>query len=307
MEIRGQATGATCYARLRSSSPFASDLGPNIASEIKADNLIFSGTFLVANTGAGPTAADVEIQTGIAAFEQSMRVVFDIVGGTWILADTGGPPGIGAALAGPFTLTGYTPGVTTVGFRVEIRRYRVRVRLWDAGSAEPSTWDVDMFRTLRDGGGTFNAYPYGDDEGIANLEVDLCTVALLYIARSFIDNTDYATILWDDIVVEHDAGGTNESAHALVERPEGNEIGRIELPAGCQHFVYWGAGDWTALDSGFPYLSWSAKAWNDAGAAELQRSEAVWWWFRSVHAGGIVSMHWKEGNRKPSIRRIAQR
>lgn len=136
-------------------------------------------------------------------------------------------------------------------------------------------------------------YPYDDDLNFAVEEGFLkhgFSIALGGSNHRYAGS--YAVKFYDDFEIYYDPEGDNESAWANIERPEETEVSRIEMPAGCQHLVYWGKRVWTKWTDGFGgnYLDFSAKMWSDADAAELQRSEAVFWWFRSVHAGGPIDL-----------------
>lgn len=269
---------------------------PNAASAIiQADNLILSGTFhadVTAGSAAGLTLnAVIGTELGLTSDNpQAVNLVFDLKSGDWMLGY--GSMG-GTSPSAPISLTGYTLG-DVVAFKIEVKRYIARIKVWDAGGSEPGTWDIEEFRPIWNSG--YLEYDYGDDLEFSIRDWDTNTVMINYTA----DSTPVNQVIFrlDDLTAEHDPVGTNESAWASIEQPEGTERGRIEMPAGCQHLVYWGTRDWTTLDFGFPYLDYSAKVWNDSGAAELQRSEAVWWWFRAVHSG-IVPMNWRSADRSP--------
>lgn len=295
MQIR-QSVNGSLRAFLRS---YGGETGPNTGADLFADNLILRGKFRAVATGAGASAASVQIGTEIrigggASFSvaQAIYINFNLLAGTWNLQRRGD-----VTIAGPIT-EAWWPG--TAGFRIEVRRYLIRARVWDASGAEPSTWDVEMFRPIIEGG-VWDDYDYADNLEYALLEHDVATCALWFDHTG--TPTAYTTVYWDDLIAENDPGGSNESAFASIEQPEGTQRGEIEMPSGCQHLVYWGTRDWTALDFGNPYLDYSAKVWNDSAAAELQRSEAVWWWFRSTRAG-IVPMNWRSADRSPGIKRI---
>lgn len=273
--------------------------GPSLGADIRADNLIFRGKFRTVATGAGASAASVRVGTSLpiggGTSIQGIYINFDLLGGTWNLQRR-----IDVTIAGPIT-EAWWPG--TAGFRIEVRRYLIRARVWDASGAEPSTWDVEMFRPLFDSGIPAD-YDYADNLEYALNEFDLATCAIWFEHTG--SPTAYTTLYCDDVIAENDPGGTNESAFASIEQPEGTQRGEIEMSVGCQHLVYWGTRDWTELDVfGDPNLKYSAKVWNDPTAAELQRSEAVWWWFRSLHFNPtIVSMNWRSSDRRGEVARV---
>lgn len=289
----GSAVGADIRVNLFG---FGGETVQNIGARIKDDNEILSGTFhadSTAGSAAGLTLeAWINTNFGVVGINpNAIQIMFDLQGGTWQMYVGNGPVNPLGSLQ---TLTGYTLG-DVVAFKIEVRRYIARAKVWDAGSGEPGAWDVEEFRDLW-GGAIYKPYPYDDDLSYSIEEDDIHSVFIRYVSNS--TPTNQVIFKMDDIQVEHDAGGTNESSWASVEQPEGNEIGSMEFPAGCQHFVYWGTRDWTALDGGFPYLDFSAKSWNDSGAAELQRAETVMWWFRSVHAA-LIPMNWRSADRSP--------
>lgn len=293
METRGGGDTRTARCFLRS---YGGETGPNLGADIRADNFIISGEFRATETGAGTSIARAEIATENPATtnpnQQPVIIVFDMNAGTWNLeaADA-------TVIDGPFTAGFWGFGSATVGWKIEIKRYLVRARVWDASGAEPSTWDVETFRPMLVGGSAV-AYDYADDLNDSILEADPATVFVRLTSTG--TTTDYVTLYWDNIQVEYDPYGDNESATFEVERPEGASIGDLTLPAGCQHFIYWDKGDWTALDAGFPFLSYSGKGWNESTCAELQRADSLWWWFRSIHFNPvIVPMNWRSADRSP--------
>lgn len=209
--------------------------------------------------------------------------------------------------SGNISIPWLTVGVP-FGFRMEVRRYLIRARVWELSAGEPSTWDYEDFRPLTTSASTTaKVYPYpatisGDDDlSFAITEFDNFRPSVYWTPREH-QYAGIISVMFDEFRIGIDAGGAPGSAFANIEMPDGTEIGQIELPD-CQHFVHWGTRDWTELAFGAPFVEFSQKLWNEVGAAEMQRSEAVWWWLRSVH-GGIVSMNWRRAQRKATSHRI---
>lgn len=295
-------------------------LGTNgtAGARIACDNIIISGECTPEQVQAptsGGGASYVFVDTGFGnglfgsetATTQSIKIRFDIIARSWSLIFTFGT----TIIYGPIDVSGWWSPGDTFGFRLEIKRYLVRVRVWDASGAEPGTWDYEDFRPIVRSGVVKN-YPYQtagiDDLNWALLESDIHTCTLWHQPQNDHGQSGIYNVMFDNVVVENDPYGTNESAWALMEQPEGTQVAQIEIPAGCQHLVFWGNRDWTTMDPGGPsgagpYIEFSAKVWNDAGAAELQRSEAVWWWFRSAH-DFIIPMNWRSSTREGGWKRV---
>jgi len=229
----------------------------------------------------------------IGVSEQSawfaLTVNFDF--GEWWIETTGqGLLSPGGAFHGPIAVAGGLAIGDEAGVRIDVSRFRLRIRVWNnTAGGEGGTWDFEDFYPLYRDAAPHN-YDYDD-----NLEyTTLGSIARLQPEFAFFSATHgdvgVVKMTLDQFKVEYDPLGDPDSAWASIEQPAegGTEIGRIEMPAGCQHLVYWGKRDWTTFvtDDG-PYIEFAAKAWNDPGAAALQRSECVWWWFRSVHGGPI--------------------
>jgi len=195
---------------------------------------------------------------------------------------------------------------------MEIWRYRLRAKVWKLADGEPSTWDTEFFRPLSSFG--FNLpqqiYPYGNEEGLALVEYDMWIPTIDWYAGEH-QYQGIVEVMFDNFQVYFDAAGgdpTNSglqgSAWANVERPEGTELARIEMPD-AQQLVYWGTRDWTdiTVDDG-PYAVFSQKLWSDSNAARMQRSEGIWSWFRSVHfTAKFASIFWHPYKKELTKRR----
>lgn len=266
---------------------YGSETGSNIGADVQAENMSFAGIFYTTSTGSGASSSVLDIQTEEnvgGGNTNALAIRFNTITGGWSLVVVGG----GSTVAGPFTTPWYSRG-DQVGFRIDLRRMRVLARVWDASGAEPSTWDADEFRPLRDGA-VMTSYDYSGDLDLMQDSVFPKTVFIRHTVTT--GDVNYDRLHFDNLTIDYDPLGDEESAFAAIEQPEGNKVAEIELPAGAQYLVYWGSRDWTVADGfGSYFLDFSSRVWNDPAAAELQRSEAVWWWFRSVH-GGIVSMLW---------------
>jgi len=175
---------------------------------------------------------------------------------------------------------------TFTGFRIEIKRYWFRMRIWDATGAEPSTWDEEFFLAL-DG---VEDYPYGDDLVIAK-DIDNpvlgLNVHLFASGGPFPEDLDAGrypnNIVFQDMKVEHNPYGDPAPMNVRLESPTGTLIEDVEVPYGAPYFVKWGKQVWTDFDpdQGEYFGTYAMKLWNDPAAAEIQRAEAgpVFLWF----------------------------
>lgn len=299
-------------------SPFRGNtylwLGPNAVvpdadefAHIEADNLSWSGKFSAVENAYvigldSPNSPGYNIQLGLMQSGQSVvptyYLGFDVVARTWAFKDV-----FNNFLVSETSL-GFWTGAAEVGFRIEVYRYRVRARVWDASGAEPSTWDYDNFRRLYNNS---TAYPYtGQNQlNIWNREADLFSPHI----RCYTGVRDGTPIedlqVWfDDMKVEHNTGGEHgadeddpTSTHFQMEHPDGNILGEIEIPYGAQQIVYWGAKDFTEFVVGDdPYIEFAHKAWSETGAPAMQRAETLWWVLRSVHFNGKAVRVWPTGD-----------
>lgn len=202
------------------------------------------------------------------------------------------------------------PGVT-FGFRLEVERYKLRVRIWNASNSEPANWDFDDFRPglkklYEPPFYERREYPYQDDLRFIE-EGNLFGPLSLRLVFSNADHDFYNNyaVYWNSIQVYHDVMGPNRSSSFSLERPEGNEIGRITIPAGCQHMVYWGKRTWTEPDDvDAQVLDFSMKAWNHPSAGLLQRAEVPWVWFGSILPMPIAAVQWKYPKKQPTKKKF---
>jgi hypothetical protein len=188
-----------------------------------------------------------------------------------------------------------------LGWRIELERYVVRYKIWDASGAEPGTWDYEDFVSISGvGGGFSNDYDYDDfvnrsariTERFDNLRVQLAVI----------DNIPVMTfplqIDLNYMQVTHDPGGDPGDIYAEFLAPEANSWGNIQVPYGACYFVHWGTGSPTGQDGfGDWYLDYSSKVWDDEGVAEIQRAETVQWvMFRSAY--WLIPMNWRSSDRE---------
>lgn len=301
----------------------------NGGAGLNADHVRIVGSFEVENME--PTLPDsmpfTQQPLWIATFNRlfvgqgrnGVAILMDMRTGKWLFGmgdvapaylDNPGLDTEGDILYGPTTETWWDYDVR-IGFRIEVHRFIVRVKLWEYAAGEPGAWTFEGPMAIRRG--VFidrRDYPYGDDlhysieEGFNPLNIHTLNLSQGSANHRFAGS--YAVKFYNDLVITYDPEGTNESAWALMEKPEGNEVGRIEMPAGCQHLVYWGKRSWSQWEPalGSNYIDFSSKVWNDPTAAELQRSEAIWWWFRISRAGGFVSMNWRSSQRNSTSYRV---
>lgn len=248
------------------------------------------------------SSAIIYLLIGFHGGNLQWRLKFNVVNsddasfaGTWSWYETQNP-------SSPYatgSIGGFGPG-STIGWRMERKRYVQRLKVWDASGAEPGTWDYEDFRPL-DTGPTVEAYPYGPDASDADFNGYAPTQYFeVRTVWNLISKTSLTS--WDDIVVRYDPyGDTPTDGHVRVERPEGSTYGEITIPYGAGYIVYWGTDDWTDTVAGNEYPKFSVRAWNEEGAPEMQRIETPWFWFLGI-AGGIVSMNWSSGTARDVTR-----
>jgi hypothetical protein len=221
------------------------------------------------------------------------QIEFDLIGGTWTANLSDGT-------TETFDISAWFGVGAVVGFRIEVKRYVVRIRVWDASGAEPSTWDVEDHLYLDSSVET--TYPYDDDNetsakvttAFRGLRIDLGEQDGIPLHGWPIE------IKLRHLKIEHDPYGDPMDMGTLIESPEGTPRGEIVVPFGAHYFVYWGHRAWVGYSEDFEgyYLDFSAKVWNYPFEtnAEIQRAEAAFWWFLYV-PGGVVSMNWRSGQR----------
>lgn len=278
-------TALSLGASLVSGGSSPASPGPGITAE----DLIISGVITSLGLEAplsGPYGVGATIYTR-HDFGSGFHTLYELrlsIGGTgeWRLQ------GDNDTIHGPIAMTGFGDVGGEVGFKIEVKRYVLRVKVWDASGSEPGAWDYEDFRLIVDTPDPVD-YDYDDNLEISTREADTIIPSISFFAGQH-GTFGVAQVSLTEFRVEYDPYGDLAPAWASIEQPAegGEEIGRIEMPTGCQHLVYWGKRDWTEYVEGDgPYIEFAAKVWNDPSAAELQRSEAVWWYFRNVHGGPI--------------------
>lgn len=277
----GSISGGVAFMGLGKVRQFAQS---NNGARIRSGDLSFKAEFEFSSI---PPIARIAFILGNAVAPVSgtsssnyLSIELDAVAGSWYIEDASQNP-----VSSTIDISSwFGPGVV-VGVRIEVRRYRVRARVWDASGSEPSTWDADEFIPWVSIPSV--AYPYGDNPFTANnlqFERD-CNIEIGMahgsngglVSTVFIDNVE---VRWDTEEISNPA-----PVNALIESPQGTEQGRIEIPPGAWHVVYWGKRQWAVFygDINTYAIDISTKVWNDPSARELQRAEAPFWWFRSVH------------------------
>ncbi len=252
--------------------------GVQAAAQVNAPLYTISGTLErpAAPTGTGLVFAKVSL-LGRAPAYPDFELVFNLKTSVWTVES-----GSGNVFHGPTA----TPS-TFIGWKMEIRRHRLRVKVWDAGGAEPGAWAYDSFPPNNP-----DNYPYAD-----NLEKSTEFVAFYPIlSMSGADQFPAFSVFWDDILIDYDPYGTPGDMTATMEQPHGTQVGEIDIPYGAYQLISWGFRDWTIEDAGDSYLDFSSKVWNEAGVAELQRAEAVVYFFRVSHLY-LVVMNWRSSDR----------
>lgn len=262
-----------------------------------------SGKFLVTG-GAwfdGNTTAQVRMMLPYRGLDQiSPAIFFDPIAETWSLLSYQLLAGAGTTLHGPVDISSWYAQDSYVGWKMELKRYLIRVKVWDATGAEPGAWDFEGFITLNLGGVT-KTYDYDDNLG---LTTEVNDNRHLTLDSKHNDAIAVWATHWDDILIEYDPYGDRDDVSIATERPHGTKVGEIVVPDGAQHLVYWGSRDWTDLDAfGDSVLAFSSRIWNDPGAAELQQARLLWYLFRSGR-GGLIPMNWRSSTRKGVTHRI---
>jgi hypothetical protein len=188
---------------------------------------------------------------------------------------------------GPIDASGWYEDGDWIGWKMEVRRYQFRVKLWDASGSEPGTWDYDTLETTLPFPGSTASSPI--------LRMDLANYGPA--AGSDLETQ------WDDLVIERDSyGETPTEGYVRLERPHGTTFGEIEIPYGAAYFVYWGAGDFTDFSTTYR-LAYSYKQWNPTTAPEMQRMSTSFFYFRSIHEF-LIPMNWRSSTREGGWKRV---
>jgi hypothetical protein len=170
-----------------------------------------------------------------------------------------------------------------LGFRLEIKRYIIRARVWDASGAEPSTWDEELFKPALNGAVKVD-YDYSDNLTFAGQAYQVHNFLL-----GITDVGDVgAPVFPYDVKIhtlqfDYDPYGDPEDMYVRMERPPPDPLLDMTVPYGCPYWVYWGFMDWTEPSGGTWDLVYWERVWNDTAAAEIQRAETTAWWFRVTH------------------------
>jgi hypothetical protein len=278
--------------------------GSTVSARVAAANMTFSGvaTFTSFSAGVDPDRL-ARLKMGFrrptdVGGENLWYISIDLLAGSWTLARSGT-----VAFTSPVDISAWLAEDSPIGFKVEIKRYLMRAKVWDATGAEPVAWDVEVFRPLFVGA-TWYAYPYA---GAGQL---LHQVAGILLSPGVInDNRDTGETWeshWDNFLVEYDPYGDPADMSVAIEQPVGTKRAEIDVPFGSDYFVHLGAREWSNFDSFAspdPYMDFSARVWNNPAAAELQRAEAHFWWFR-ISRFNLVSMNWRSGDRRSGSNRV---
>ncbi len=269
----------------------------------------FAGEFAVTIQNAFVVTGD-NIIVGMASdsFNIPYYISFDVVNRRWSWHEYTDNPQI--PLYGPISISSWWTGSAAVGWRFEISRYRIRVRVWDASGAEPSTWDFEHFRrwqgTVIPPPGVSKNYPYDNPGTIGDPDLAHGAWRVLnfqYFPYLLINTGVHAgtdpeelKVEFDHIVLENQLWGDVEDVtpthYALYERHGGALVDQIEVPVGAQYLVYWGSRDYTVWneDDAAPYIDFDMKAWNETSAPLMQRADTYFLWLSSKHAGGPIDL-----------------
>lgn len=287
------------------SSSVQTNLGFNDATSalLSMADVTVSGKFLVTG-GAwfdGNTTAQVRIALPYRGTDQITPAIrFNPIGETWELVSFHALAGLGTTLHGPVNISSWYAQDSYVAWKLELKRYLIRVKVWDATGAEPGAWDFEGFITLNKAGVT-KFYDYASD---LDLTTEINDNRHLTVDSSHNDAVTVWATHWDDIVIEYNPYGNRDDVSIATERPHGTKVGEIVVPNGAQHMIYWGARDWTDLDAfNDSVLAFSSRIWSDPAAAELQQARLLWYWFRSGRMD-IVSMNWREADRTGVATRV---
>lgn len=262
---------------------------PNKASIADMDNIKVSGKFSTHFTYVAGSSPYMHVFIGLgenaSTYRHSPYIDFDCWTRTWTFGLLGTQ-----TILGPYDISSWWTGTEEIGFRVEIERYRVRIRVWNASAGgEPGTWNLDQYRPfIYSLPPYWIDYPYNNDLGIAFEEWDVSGVRLQIGVGSVTLLTPGFRIAWDNVKVETNTlESSPQPVYFSMEKPHGTIIDQIELEPTAQYLVYWGRRDWTVYDDWSQYgvITFSTKAWNDVNAPKMQRAESLLWWFRSVHGG----------------------
>lgn len=288
---------------------------------LELDDLRASGKFTLEEQNGLPTTGSalpyIELATAqdLIAQHTGYRLRFDITTRSWSLLVIGaiGSTAGTSLIHGPVDISSFWADGVAVAWRIEVMRYVLRVKVWEASGSEPSSWDYEDFRPIRvTSGGLYENYDYSGDLDDAWGEVDVfsfaCRIHTGVQPGAGIENLK---VSWEDIVVQtnlhdDDLGSVDDAteSHYQMERPMGTPVGEIEVPFGAQYLVYWGSRDWTEADEfGDPYITFAMKAWNPTDAPLMQRAETLFWYW-VIKPGGIVSMNWRSADRRNSADRV---
>lgn len=247
--------------------------GPNQQGARITENAfgIFSG--VLAHTGGSLSDANWNINFGDGTISYWLK--FDPDSASWGLYDqTPGPTY--TQVGSTQDISGWYAAGELFGFKIELKRYVIRARVWDASSTEPSTWDVEAFRRSRVGSTNY-AYSYSDV--FARAQAAYFTQGGLGIeirSDGFGGNTLPYEVTIYQLGWEQDPYGDPDDIQVQIEHPEGSVVGNQVVPYGCPYFVYWGSRIWTGATT---KLDFSTRAMNVSTAAELQRAETVFHYF----------------------------
>lgn len=224
----------------------------------------------------------------------------DFIDKTWVLVHA--QTGEASPLVGPVDISAWLDFGVQFAMKIELRRFNLKAKLWEISGGEPGTWDYDDFRPLNRSPTGTKTYPYGTPNDLRYSATRSNDRQVPMIGHRDAMTNGVLRVCFDNITMDYDVGGDAGSTWFLMEHLEGNEVGRIEIVPGAQHLVFWGKRDWTTYDAGFPaghrsLIEFSSKNWNEAGSADLQRADTVFWWLRRG-LGGIVSMNWRSGERQ---------
>lgn len=189
-----------------------------------------------------------------------------------------------------------------IAWRMEKRRYLVRIKVWDATGAEPGSWDFTGFIPVEGAAlGSKIDYDYANNPRDAIKSNGMFGPGMSATSSPF--GSGPHEVWWDNIGVDYDPGGDPEDMSIAIEHPEGTKVAEIAVPYGAAHFVYWGTEDWTDSSAGNFNLEYSTRVWNDLAAAELQRAEEVLSWF-GIFEPTIIPMNWRSSERPGSVWRV---
>lgn len=265
----------------------------NQGAELNAyDQWIFSG--VLEHTAGTTNSTTLRIRSAFSPVGAAWEIRISMADFTWEIGYFNGTTftNLGAST---HDISSWLGVGVPFGFKIEIKRYVIRCKVWEVSGGEPGTWDEEFFKPAQTG---LTAYPYGGSEARAQEAYFFQRGFGFQLQNGSDGNTFPYDITIHNVKFEHDPYGDPEDMSVRMERPEGTTVGDMVIPWGCAYWVYWDRRDWTDPHLTTWRLEFSERVWNDPAAAEIQRAETIFWYFRSVHfTPEIANMNWRSSDR----------